>query len=295
MKRYCCLLFFLSYSIIANDHLIRSTSLSISKISSDSDLKDQSNNRILTFAPNVASGFGIGVETKYLSLAYFFAGEEADEKGFPKSKFLDLRLNFSFDHFDFRFNIQRYKGAIVNAALVKSYYDDYEVRGRNLRVHFYKNKDVLKYIRDGEATTKKAAINEGTDYFGSLFAGFNFDQRSINLPRALAPEHLSLITQKNINYSQNFDAFTFGPLLGYDYLVFKSIFFLRAKIAAGAGVQVGGKIVEMVELALNLGVGFYENHSLAISVDSYSISFRDDQETISNNNTQGGVIYNYAF
>lgn len=285
----------LALSVQAEEKLIRSVSGAIYKISSDSDLKDNEQKQVLTFSPNVASGLGVSLETPYLSLAYFFAGKHADDRQFPKSQFRDFRINFNLEHLDFRLNFQRYKGAIVNAANVKHYYSDYEVEGKNLRIHYYRHKHVLKYVRDGADLTSKTADNQGKNYFGSWFVGLNVDRRVITLPNELVSAHLRLVNDHGINYSRYLNTLTIGPLAGYDHFIFWENFYFRIKLAGGPGFQIGGNIVQMIEIAANAGVAFFKRHSLGISVDAYTMSFKDNGQAISNNNTQAGVVYNYSF
>jgi len=281
-------------SAVADD-LFRSLSISLTKLSSDTNLSNSDKDRALTFVPNVSNGIGVGVETKYIALAYVFSGFEAEKEALPKSDFKDLRFNFSIWNLDFRLNLQRYKGAYVDAADVLAYYSDYEVRSRNMRVHYYFMPEVLKFVRDGKDLTQMAATNTGTKYFASPFAGIAVDSRTLKLPKNLNSTHQAEVAKKGINYSQNFDALTLGPILGCDFVVIKSQFFFRIKAGGGAGFQVGGRVVELLEIGLNLGLGFAIDHSIALSVDTYSASFRDDSKVVENNNSQAGIIYNYAF
>lgn len=278
----------------SSEEFFRSVSFALTKISSDTNLKNTDKDAALTFSPNVATGFGVGVETRYLALAYVFAGSDADKKSLPKSKYSDFLFNFSLWRFDIRLNLQRYKGAYVDSANELAYYDDYELRSRNMRVHYYFMPEVLKFVRDGKDLTQMAATNEGTKYFASPFAGVAVDSRTLKLPQTLTSNHQSAVDSKGIHYSQNFEALTLGPLLGCDFVVIKGPAFFRVKAAAGAGFQVGGRVVELIEIALNLGLGFAIDHSIALSVDSYSTSFRDNSKLVENSNTQAGIIYNYA-
>ncbi|MBY0518441.1 MAG: DUF4421 domain-containing protein [Bacteriovoracaceae bacterium] len=279
----------------AGKEFIHSASLSVSQISSVSELQDSDKKKAFSFSPNVPSGTGIGLETKYVTVGYVFAGKEAQISNVEKSKFRDLRLNFYYGHFDVRLNYQYYKGAVVNAGGLKKFYNDYEVKGRNGRAHYYFNKEILKYTRDGRELTRKAALNEGFNRMGSWFLGFNVDSRTISLPTTLASEHQTILTQKNITYHPSFNAFTLGPLIGYDFFALWSSTFFRAKLAGGPGFQTKGGLAEQAEVAFSLGIAFKKNHSLTVGLDSYIMTFKDENELISNTNTQGGLVYNYAF
>lgn len=293
-KVFILLILLFVFDSEANDY-IRSLNASLSKVSSDTNLSNRDKNKALTFVPNVTTGFGVGLEAKYLTLAYVFSGSDADRKELPRSEFQDIRFNFNIWQLDFRLNFQRYRGAYVDAAKTVTYYNDYEVRSRNLRAHYYFMPEILKFVRDGKDLTQMAASNQGTRYFASPFAGFALDSRSLKLPQALAAAHQAEVVNKGIHYSRNFDALTLGPLLGCDFVVLKGPIFFRIKAGGGAGFQVGGRVVELIELALSLGVGFSMNHSIAIGVDSYTTSFRDNSKVVENSNTQGGITYNYAF
>lgn len=275
--------------------LIHSASLNVFTVSSDSELQTKDEEEILTFKPNVSSSVGLAFETEYIGLAYSFSSKEANSKSYEKSKFRDLRFNFHFKKFDFRLMYQNYRGAVVDQNGKSEFYRDYEVKSINGRFHYYANSDHLNYIRDGRNLIRRMVQNESLSYSQSWFLGLNLDQRRIVLPENLEPEHQAEVNAKGINYDDNFEAFSVGPMVGYDGMTFIDSFFVRGKIGAGPAFQTnGGGTVAQFELALNTGVAVYKNHLFSIGFDIYVMRFKDDDQRISNNNAQFGFGYTYA-
>lgn len=292
MKLKTALLFFiLSSHAWAFNPRLESISAKILQLSSDSVLKDRDDNPVLTFKPNVSSGIGFGLEFKTISIGYVFTSYEDQIKGFKASDFNDLRLNFALGSFDIRLNYQSYKGAIVDENRLKIFYSDYRVRAKNIRVHYYFDKNHLNFIREGVDLTTKAFETSSSLSMGTWIVGLNIDNREIRLPSILEPQHQTLVDQKNIDYKLNIKAVTVGPIVGYDYCYFIRGLFLRAKTGIGPGFQLDGGINPHFELALNLGAAINRNNSLMISVDSYLMNFKKDSQLLENNNIQGGIIY----
>tara|TARA_R110002049_G_scaffold108562_1_gene256876 strand:+ start:274 stop:1158 length:885 start_codon:yes stop_codon:yes gene_type:complete len=270
---------------------LQSISASILHLSSDSVLKDRGGDPALTFAPNVSSGIGFALEFEKINLGYVFTGHEDRIAGLRASQFNDFRLNFAIGSFDFRLNYQQYKGAIVDSNNLKFFYSDYEVKAKNIRVHYYFDKNHLKYIREGKNLTTIAFETSGSLSKGTWIVGLNVDKREIKLPTLLESQHQSLVDQKNINYRLNLHTITIGPIVGYDYYYFLYGYFLRAKGGIGPGFQIDGGINPQYEIAFNFGLAFNKNNSLMISVDSYLMSFKKDNTSLENNNIQAGIIY----
>ena len=270
---------------------LESISATVLHLSSDSVLKDLDSNPVLTFAPNVSSGIGFALEFKKITLGYVFTSHQETTEGFKASQFNDFRLNFAIGSFDIRLNYQRYKGAIVDANNLKLFYSDYEVKAKNIRVHYYFDKNHLKYIREGKSLTTLAYETSTSLSMGTWLVGINIDKREIKLPSLLESQHQSLVNQKSIDYKTNFNALTIGPIAGYDYYYFFHSLFLRAKAAIGPGFQFDGGITPQYELALTFGAAFNQNNSLMISIDSYLMNFKKDNRNLENNNIQGGIIY----
>ena len=287
--------FFLAYLFCSNVNAyspkLESISATVLHLSSDSVLKDLDSNPILTFAPNVSSGIGFSLEFKKITLGYVFTSHQETAEGFKASQFNDFRLNFAIGSFDIRLNYQRYKGAIVDANNLKFFYSDYEVKAKNIRVHYYFDKNHLKYIREGKSLTTLAYETSTSLSMGTWLVGINIDKREIKLPSLLESQHQSLVNQKSIDYKTNFNALTIGPIAGYDYYYFFHSLFLRAKAAIGPGFQFDGGITPQYELALTFGAAFNQNNSLMISIDSYLMNFKKDNKNLENNNIQGGIIY----
>jgi len=287
--------FFLAYLFCSNVNAyspkLESISATVLHLSSDSVLKDLDSNPILTFAPNVSSGIGFSLEFKKISLGYGFTSHQETAEGFKASQFNDFRLNFAIGSFDIRLNYQRYKGAIVDANNLKFFYSDYEVKAKNIRVHYYFDRNHLKYIREGKSLTTLAYETSTSLSMGTWLVGINIDKREIKLPSLLESQHQSLVNQKSIDYKTNFNALTIGPIAGYDYYYFFHSLFLRAKAAIGPGFQFDGGITPQYELALTFGAAFNQNNSLMINIDSYLMNFKKDNKNLENNNIQGGIIY----
>ena len=153
-------------------------------LNNEAELRTKTGSTVLLFSPNVPSFFTVGIETKYIDLSYGFTTESADPK-LERSRFQDLRATGGLGPVDFRINLQRYKGAIVNDSGLEEFYKDYEVRSLNARGNYYFNRDHLYFIRDGHRLINKVADNKGFNSMGSWFLGFNLDSRSIDLPENL--------------------------------------------------------------------------------------------------------------
>ncbi len=287
--------FFLAYLFCSNVNAyspkLESISATVLHLSSDSVLKDLDSNPVLTFAPNVSSGIGFALEFEKITLGYVFTSHEETVEGFKASQFNDFRLNFAIGSFDIRLNYQRYKGAIVDGNNLKFFYSDYEVKAKNIRVHYYFDKNHLKYIREGKSLTTLAYETSTSLTMGTWIIGLNIDKREIKLPSQLESQHQSLVDQRNIDYRLNLNAITIGPIAGYDYYYFFHGYFLRAKGGIGPGFQLDGGINPHYELAFSLGAAFNKHNSLMINVDSYLMNFEKDNKGLENNNIQGGIIY----
>lgn len=270
---------------------LESISATIIHLSSDSVLKDRDDNPVLTFTPNVSSGIGFGLEFKKVSFGYVFTTNNDTIEGYKASRFNDYRLNFAIASFDFRLNYQYYKGATVDENNLKFFYSDYQVKAKNLRIHYYFDKKHLKYIREGKNLTTLAFETNTSLSMGTWIVGINLDKREIKLPLVLASQHQNLVDTKNINYRLNFNALTIGPIAGYDYYYFIRGLFFRAKAGIGPGFQFDGGINPHYELAFTFGAAFNKNNSLMINVDSYLINFKKDNQALENNNIQGAIVY----
>lgn len=294
---FILLLLSLSFSVLAEtNEYIHSVGASINRVSSDSELQDLNQKNVLTFKPNVSSGTGIHIETKYIGLSYTFAGGgSADAEDKEKSKFQDFRAGFHYGHFDFRLHYQHYQGALVNENGREEFYSAYEVKSKNARAHYYFNDDHLNYIRDGKMLVDRLIAGKGSQYSQSWFLGLNIDSRSIELPKNLVPEHQQRIIDRGINYDSYFKAFSAGPLLGYDGIYQYDSIFMRGKIAAGPAFQNNGGTVTQMELGFNVGVAFKQHHLISLGVDLYSISFKDSDQRINNSNVFSSFGYTYAF
>ena len=102
MKWTLILIVFVSHCAFAQkEHWLHSAGFAVTTVSSDVELKNPDQEKALTFRPNVASGSGLAIETKYIGLAYLFTGNESQFKEFPRSKYQDIRFNFHLRHFDF--------------------------------------------------------------------------------------------------------------------------------------------------------------------------------------------------
>lgn len=295
MRFLILILVFAFHASAETNDLIHSAGFSIYTVSSESELQDHEQRKALTFRPNVSTGLGLGIETKYIGLAYSFSGREAQEKDFDKSKFSDIRLNFHYSHFDFRLNYQSYRGALVDAGGREEFYKDYEVKSKNMRIHYYLNDDHLNYIRDGRKLVDRLVKNDGLACSQSFFLGLNADSRSIDLPENLVPEHMARVTARGIKYDRSFSALSLGPLIGYDILGQYESAFMRVKFAGGPAFQTGGGTVPQIEVAFNTGYAFFKHHLVSVGIDIYSLSFKDSDQVISNNNVMSGFSYRYAF
>ena len=296
MKWLLILIVFVAHSAFAQkEHWLHSAGFAVTTVSSDVELKNLDQEKALTFRPNVASGSGLAIETKYIGLAYLFTGNESQFKEFPKSKYQDIRFNFHLRHFDFRLNYQHYRGAVVKEGGLSKFYKDYEVKSLNGRIHYYGNSEHLNFVRDGKKLIERVASNEGFNHSRSWFAGLNLDRRRLTLPENLAPEHQAELTEEDIEYSRFFQAFSWGPMLGYDFLLQLSSLYFRAKLGAGPAFQSSGEVVEQFEFAFNWGGAFKKRHLLSLGFDMYVMSFEDDLQIISNNNAQIAITYTYAF
>lgn len=275
--------------------LVHSASVLVNTVNSDSRLQDKNKKDVLTFMPNVSTAIGLAAETEYVGFAYFFSGKEAQSKKYEKSKYRDLRFNFHLKHFDFRVNYQNYRGAIVEDGGKNKFYKDYEVKSTNGRIHYYFNNQHLNYIRDGRKLVNKSYGNKGFGRTGSWFLGMNVDSRKITLPENLEAEHLAVITSKNLKYDRSFSSISWGPMGGFDGILLFGSAFLRGKLAIGPAFQSDGGTVTQSEFALNSGFSFFKNHLLSIGFDFYNMNFKDNGQRISNNNSQVGFGYTYAF
>lgn len=275
--------------------LIHSVGASLVAASSESELRDKDENTVLTFRPNVSTGVGLALETEHIGLAYTFAGKEAQEKDFDKSKYQDFRFNFHFGHFDFRLNLQSYKGALVKSGGKSEFYKDYEVKSKNGRIHYYLNDEHLNFIRDGRKLTQRVSGNSGFHTSTSFFFGVNLDSRRIHLPDNLEPEHMDRVNQSNMKYDTTFAAFSTGPLIGYDGMINFGRAYFRGKIAGGPAFQSGGGTVNQFEIAGSFGFTISNNHLFSFGVDNFIMSFKDSDQNIANNNVEGAIRYTYAF
>tara|TARA_R110000868_G_scaffold64597_2_gene194073 strand:- start:46539 stop:47423 length:885 start_codon:yes stop_codon:yes gene_type:complete len=275
--------------------LLRSATFSLDTISSTSDLRTKEEEILFAFEPNVSTGFGLAVETEYISVGYVFSGGDPQQKDQEESRFRDIKFDLAFYDFDIRLNYQNYKGALVDSAGLKKFYRDYEVKSKNLRANYYFNKDILKFVRDGKALTNQAGTNDGYLSFSSWFLGLNLDKREIALPGVLASEHQARLDEKGVVYNNSFDVFSYGPLAGFDYFMFYDRFFLRGKFAVGLSFQGSGKTANQYEIAFGIGIGIKEDHAFSINVDAYIMSFKEDSQVIQNQNNQTTLEYNIAF
>lgn len=274
---------------------VHSISLGASTVSSDSELKTLDKESVLRFRPNVVSGTQVGVEFEHFTLGYFFSGKNKEFKDYPKSRVRDFRLNFHYGHFDFRLSDQKYEGAVVKAAGVETFYSDYYVRSTNGRVHYYRKKDYLNFVRDGNHLLDEMVRHEGFDPKGSWFLGMNFDDRRIGLPKNLDAAHSGELTQAGVRYENAFSAFSWGPMLGYDGILQYSRFFLRGKIALGPAFQGSGATVEQSEVSLKAGAAWWKRHLLTVGYDLFVMSFKGDGQRIANNNAMIALNYTYGF
>jgi hypothetical protein len=274
---------------------IKSASIGVSTISSDSALQDEKQDPLIEFKPNVTSGTSVSIETEYLVVGYVFAGGQAQVEDQEKSKYQDLRFNFNLSHFDFRVSLQKYAGALVDAGGKKFFYKDYDVESTNARFHYYFNSKHLDFIRPGHALIRRVAPHSGLRASGSWLIGVNADDRRIHLPEALQAEHLAILTARGLGYNSQFDAFSWGPMLGYDGLFEISSFFIRLKLAIGPAFQSTGGTSRQSEVALTSGFAFAQNHMISVAVDLFTMSFKDDNKYINNTNSQANFHYTYAF
>lgn len=288
------LCFLMCGSAFANTWL-QSGTLSLNTVTSDSELRDTDDKEILTFRPNVATSFGVSVETEYVNIGYFFAGNQAQSFEHEKSQYSDFRFNFHWQHFDFRLNYQKYSGAIVDEAGIEEFYHDYEMSSLNARMHYYFNPEHLNYIREGKNLVSKISGNSGFNASTSWFLGLNVDSRSIELPEDLDIEHENVINASGISYDRSFSAFSAGPLGGYDFLLQWSKVYFRGKLGYGAAFQTGGGSVPQYEVALNTGFALFQRHLFSLGVDLYTMSFKDSDQRIQNSNSQAYLAYTYAF
>lgn len=263
--------------------------------SSTTDLESADDKKVMEFEPNVPSATGIFFETKYATLGYLFAGGDPGNKKAKKSRFQDFRFNFFWQSFDVRLNWQEYHGALVNEAGREEFYSDYELRSKNIRLHYYFTKDHLRFIREGKDLVTKAGMNEGFTFSSSLFWGINLDQRSLTLPGNLAPEHQARVNATGIDYDREFSAFSAGPLVGGDLMAFAGNFYSRGKLGIGPAFQSSGGSVLQAEVAFNVGYVIDKRHLISLGVDLYTIGFRDSDQRITNHNVQSNIGYTYSF
>jgi len=289
-------LLFISLFFITQAHaFVRSFSLGVSSISSDSDFQDNEQNSLLHFKPNVAAGNAVSLETKWFVVGYVFAGSEANVKNEEKSKYQDIRLNFNLSHFDFRVGKQSYKGGLVDEGGKRFFYDDYSVESTNGRMHYYLNSKHLDHIRPGQALIRFSDSNKGFRASGSWLIGINVDDRHIQLPKTLQAEHQTILTNRGVGYSSEFKAFSWGPMAGYDALLELYSMFFRLKFAIGSAFQSTGETTTQSETAVLLGFTFAKNHMFSVGVDIFTMSFKDEKKYIYNNNTQANFLYTYSF
>lgn len=289
-------LLFISLLMSTQAHaFIKSASIGFSTISSDSALQDKDQDALIDFRPNVSSGTSVSIETEYLVVGYVFAGDQAQVQDEEKSKYQDLRFNFNLSHFDFRVSLQKYAGALVDEGGRKFFYKDYEVESANARFHYYFNSKHLDFIRPGHALIRRVAPHSGLRASGSWLIGANADDRRIHLPEALQAEHLAILTARGLGYKSKFDAFSWGPMLGYDALLELSSFFMRFKLAIGPAFQSTGGTTQQSEVALTSGIAFAKNHMISVAADIFTMSFKDDNKYINNTNSQVNFQYTYAF
>jgi hypothetical protein len=248
----------------------------------------------LRFVPNVPSFFTVSVETKYIDLAYGVTTKTGDPK-LERSRFQDLKATGGLGPVDFRVNLQRYKGAMVDEAGLKEFYKDYEVHSINARGNYYFNQQHLFYIRDGHRLIKKVANNEGFNSQGSWFLGLNLDQRSIKLPENLASAHNAQVQAKGLDYDAHLEAFLIGPLAGGDGTLYYDRFYLRGKLGLGPAFVSQGQTLLQIELALNFGLVLGQRHLISFGIDSYSVNFQSKNSEIQSVSSQGGLFYTYAF
>lgn len=289
------LLWFLLLISSPTQAFVRSASIGVTTVSSDSLLQDDERKSLLEFRPNVTSGTSFSLETKHVVVGYVFAGKQAQLQDQEKSRFQDLRFNFHLSHFDFRMSLQSYQGAFVDEGGKKFFYKDYEVKSTNGRIHYYFNSKHLDFIRPGYALIRKVAPNTGFKASGSWLFGLNADDRRLHLPATLQTEHQSILTARGIGYTSKFDAVSWGPMLGYDGLVELSSLFFRLKFAIGSAFQSTGETTQQSEIAILTGIAFAKNHLLSLGVDIFTMSFKDDKKYIYNTNTQANFLYTYAF
>jgi hypothetical protein len=294
---YLLILFFIASAraeLIEKD-FFQSLSAGYVKVNSDSDLETHSGKSILQFEPNVGTGFGISAETKYITVGYIFSGGTPEYVNHKMSDFKDLRITGSWRSFDFRLNYQNYAGALVRDRGRDIFYDDYRMRAKNARAHYYFTPSHLQYIRESKSLVERVGKNEGFGKSSSLFVGLNIDQRSIHLPERLAPEHQAHVDSGNFKYDSSFSALSAGPLLGGDLMFLYGSTFFRGKFGGGPALQMGGAVVPQMELAMNLGFVFFKRHMISLGFDLYMIEFRDSDQQIANNNQQSFIGYTYAF
>jgi hypothetical protein len=297
---FCVLFFFQSASFAASifDDLprdfFRSAGVGVTSVSSATDLQSKTGRRILTFNPRVSGGYKFSLETKYIELGYTFTPSNTSGDN-QTNNYHDLRINFFWKNFDGRLNYQHYNGAEVRDSGETAYYSDYKVRAYNARVHYYFNEKYLRVIREGQDLVHKASGHAGLSTTGSWFVGVNLDRRMIHLPDVLSAAHQNHVNKYGINYDTTFSAFTGGPLAGGDGMVQLGTFFLRGKLGLGPAFLPGGNSTAQFEFGMSTGFAFFKNHLISLIVDTYQISFKDDDQRISNLNTQINLMYTYAF
>lgn len=273
---------------------VHSVGFGLTTVTNYSELQTRAGKKALRFEPNIPSNIALSAETKYIDLSYSFATANTNPSE-GKSRYRDLRLNFSRDSFDVRLNYQFYKGAVVHEAGRSIFYRAYEVRSTNARAHYYFRKDQLQYIRDGVRLIERVTGNEGLTTSGSWFLGLNVDQRLVTLPKSLVTEHEARVQDRGIDYETHLRAMAFGPLAGGDGTVYLHRFFLRSKFGVGPAFLTTSDSVLQYEFAFNLGVVVAQRHLVSLNLDAYGLALHTGNGRLANTNSSGGLFYTYAF
>ncbi|MES2526489.1 MAG: hypothetical protein V4598_05355 [Bdellovibrionota bacterium] len=274
-------------------NFIQSVGIGLATITNETELRTKNDKTVLLFEPNIPTNTALSAQTKYIDLAFAFAGGRLRNEKEERSKYRDFRINFSKGSFDARLNYQFYKGAMVKAGGKEEFYSEYEVRSVNARANYYFNPVHLAYIREGYQLIDKVAGNKGFSTSGSWFVGFNIDQRSITLPEVLEPEHEAEVAAKDLDYIVHMQAVTFGPLVGGDGAMYFNRSFIRGKMGVGPAFFAAGDSAIQYEFAFNFGYVFGESHLVSFNADTYTLGLSSGNARLNNSNSQFGFFYTY--
>lgn len=274
---------------------IYSAGLGPTSVINETELRTRKGSDVLLFKPNIPSSLTFAVETKLIDLAYSFTSENASDPNRERSRYQDIRINGGAGPVDFRLNLQRYKGALVDEGGVEEFYKDYEVRSTNARGNYYFNQAYLRFVRDGHLLVQRVAKNKLVSTSGSWFLGLNADRRVITLPKDLDPAHEARVSAKGLDYDTHVKAFLIGPLAGGDGTLYLYRFFLRGKFGLGPAFVSGGTTLVQYEFAFSTGLVLAQRHLFSLSVDSYNVNFRPKNSELVSMNNQFALFYTYAF